>query len=235
MLKMFKAVAGFTLAEVLITLAIIGVVAALTIPALMANAAKGQYVTALKKNYSAFSQAYKLILNDNGGDPTFTGDNDIITQFATKMNFIKKCDDAAGAAPCWYTDHPKTLNKVDDPIFYDDLVGQSWTGGGILQDGTIIGTFSYDPDCNSNQGDGPLQNVCGVIYVDVNGAKKPNIVGRDLFSFYITKTGLVPEGSNNGLASDGNGSVASCDADSGTYEASIGCTAKVIDESTMDY
>jgi len=42
---------GFTLAEVLITLGIIGVVASLTIPTLMANYQKVQYVTGLKRAY----------------------------------------------------------------------------------------------------------------------------------------------------------------------------------------
>ena len=48
---------GFTLAEVLITLGIIGVVAALTMPTLMSNYRKHQTVTQLKKAYSEISQA----------------------------------------------------------------------------------------------------------------------------------------------------------------------------------
>ncbi|MBP7212243.1 prepilin-type N-terminal cleavage/methylation domain-containing protein, partial [bacterium] len=47
---------AFTLAEVLITLGIIGIVAALTIPTLMNKSQKQQTVTALKKSYSTFSQ-----------------------------------------------------------------------------------------------------------------------------------------------------------------------------------
>ena len=43
---------GFTLAEVLITLGIIGVVAAMTIPTLMAKFEKQQYVTQLKETYT---------------------------------------------------------------------------------------------------------------------------------------------------------------------------------------
>ena len=48
---------GFTLAEVLITLTIIGVVAVLTLPALMANTAEQQARTALKKMTNTFTQA----------------------------------------------------------------------------------------------------------------------------------------------------------------------------------
>lgn len=59
---------GFTLAEVLITLAIIGVVAALTIPTLMANYQKTQYVAQLKQVYSQLSQNIKLLMVDENVD-----------------------------------------------------------------------------------------------------------------------------------------------------------------------
>src|SRR5574344_1882726 len=58
--------AAFTLAEVLITLGIIGVVAALTIPTLVNNYQEKASVTKLKKLYSIVSQAVKLAEVDNG-------------------------------------------------------------------------------------------------------------------------------------------------------------------------
>ena len=51
---------GFTLAEVLITLGIIGVVAAMTMPTLMNQTQGAQYKTAYKKALSALSQAVTL-------------------------------------------------------------------------------------------------------------------------------------------------------------------------------
>ena len=58
--------AAFTLAEVLITLGIIGVVAAMTMPSLIQNYQEKATVTKLKKCYSLVSQAYVSILNDEG-------------------------------------------------------------------------------------------------------------------------------------------------------------------------
>ena len=52
---------AFTLAEVLITLSIIGVVAAMTVPTLMSNTSNQQHVTALKKAYSTLSNAMKMM------------------------------------------------------------------------------------------------------------------------------------------------------------------------------
>ena len=58
--------AAFTLAEVLITLAIIGVVAALTIPTLVQKYKERETVTRVKEFYSVFSQAYQLAILEHG-------------------------------------------------------------------------------------------------------------------------------------------------------------------------
>ncbi len=57
---------GFTLAEVLITLGIIGVVVALTMPTLIANYQKHVALNKLKQTYSILYQAIELSENDNG-------------------------------------------------------------------------------------------------------------------------------------------------------------------------
>lgn len=57
---------AFTLAEVLITLGIIGVVAAMTMPALIANHQKNVTLTQLQKAYSEISQALKMAETENG-------------------------------------------------------------------------------------------------------------------------------------------------------------------------
>ena len=57
---------GFTLAEVLITLAIIGVVAALTIPTLISKYQEKQVVSSLTKIYSTLSQAYQMMQAEYG-------------------------------------------------------------------------------------------------------------------------------------------------------------------------
>ena len=69
-----KTMTGFTLAEVLITLGIIGVVAALTIPALIANHKKTAVETRLKKFYSVMNQAITQSELENGDKSTWNID-----------------------------------------------------------------------------------------------------------------------------------------------------------------
>ena len=66
MLHHHKNKKGFTLAEVLITLGIIGVVAALTIPALISNYRKSVVETRLKRSYSVLANAMLFAVKDNG-------------------------------------------------------------------------------------------------------------------------------------------------------------------------
>src|SRR5690349_15587424 len=62
---------GFTLAEVLITLTIIGIIASLTIPALMNNIQDQQFKLAFKKAYVDASQAWAIAVAQKPG--TYTG------------------------------------------------------------------------------------------------------------------------------------------------------------------
>lgn len=67
---------GFTLAEVLVTLMIIGVIAAMTIPSLMQNTQQQEFKAAYKKAVSMLNQAVSLNYALDGEDATnFTGEN----------------------------------------------------------------------------------------------------------------------------------------------------------------
>ena len=83
---------GFTLAEVLITLGIIGVVAAMTMPTLMSSTQGAQYKAAYKKALSALSQAVTLnvALDEwNFADATGSGDYTIANMLTNRMNVVR--------------------------------------------------------------------------------------------------------------------------------------------------
>jgi len=241
--KKYKKLIAFTLAEVLITLLIIGVIASLVIPALINDTQKAEYVTTLKKESAVLQQAFKLLALDAGGtilnNPNFNCSGSLcgttisanaMNDFATKINVVKNCGNGQG---CWYTLPRKYLGgDIANQNFDSNYDGK--LGKAILADGTMMLVYINNLNCtdNTSYGSPPVSSplyhsICGEIGIDVNGAKGPNQVGRDFFGFYITKTGIYPHGTYN----DGR----SCDIGSSSFSTSDGCTAKVLSDGAMNY
>ena len=78
---------GFTLAEILIALIVIGVIAAITVPTLIQNTQKQEYVSALKKAYSTLSQATQQIIAEEGSPK---GEDSWLTNADDLYNMYKK-------------------------------------------------------------------------------------------------------------------------------------------------
>ena len=187
----YKNKKGFTLAEVLITLGIIGVVAAITMPAVIENTAKQQVIEKLKKAYTTISQGLIMAQADHG--PIEFWPSSISTNIVDHFNtywkpYYKNAHICKRAISCGY--------KSDSP--WRNL------GGGILgwpiistnnnssilfalSDGTIVFMPGRDPADSGNY---------SYFFVDVNGAKMPNILGKDVFIFVIKEStrNLLPYG-----------------------------------------
>ena len=188
---------GFTLAEVLITLGIIGVVAALTIPTLVKNYQKTQYVTGLKKAYTTFNQALKQMSIENNcvDDLKCTGifatgtsnpHNVLGTALVKYFNVAKDCKTGTDQG-CM----PATSNYSYDGSGTSDTTLDS-TGAYkfITIDGTAYWITNSANDCDtpsySTGRTGNVAQTCGQVIIDVNGLKPPNFEGRDIFRFFIT-------------------------------------------------
>ena len=168
--------AAFTLAEVLITLGIIGVVAAMTIPTLVNSYAKKQTVVKLKNIYSVISNASKMSEVMNGSMNTW--DFSLATDSGIET-FVRK----------YYVPYLKVeaiYNYYDFADNYNytltNLFGRSIEMGRVvllLADGTII-AFN-----RASYGDVNNKNAYIWLYADINGLTGPNKVGRDVFVFDI--------------------------------------------------
>lgn len=123
---------GFTLAEVLITLGIIGVVAAMTIPTLMAQHKKTVLVSRLKKVYSTVSNAIVTSQSENG----FVKEWDLGTEYS-KANLKRVVD-------TYFLPYFKVIKVVESKT--DN--GSYATYGFVLSDGTTL-LFSLDGSSNS--------------------------------------------------------------------------------------
>ncbi len=192
----FSQKAAFTLAEVLITLGIIGVVAAMTMPSLIQKYQEKATVTALKKFYSAIQQAYQFAVAEYGTPDSWVFSNSdsevFISYIAPHMKFTKICTTGEKCHPSddlYERNGTKTNNAVFNPISK-----QRWAAQ--LADGMIIGTYAYSDNCALVRGTSKqLANICGEYMVDINGGKKPNQYGKDVFIFNLTKYGIIPMGS----------------------------------------
>jgi len=192
---------AFTLAEVLITLTIIGVVAAMTIPTLMKNVQNQQYVTSLKKAYTTTNQALQQMALDYGcsGDLKCTGlfastGTSHLTLGTALVKYFKVTKD------CTNQNNQGCLSDVTN-YYYDG----SYTGASpanpdydalysaykfITADGMSFYIFNYMNNCDtptwSTGRTGNMTQTCGIVLIDVNGLKKPNTLGRDTFYFFIS-------------------------------------------------
>ncbi len=171
--------AAFTLAEVLITLGIIGIVAAMTIPSLIANYQKKQTVSQLKKAYSTFAQALVLSQYENGNssdwDVTEAGSSydDNLSYFEKYWKpYLKVIKVCKTMSECGYdiTGYA-SLSDRNNYKYY----GLFSVPGFIYGDGTYAYIRPYGFN-NTN-----LQ----LLSIDLNGAKRPNVIGRDVFQFEI--------------------------------------------------
>ena len=235
---------GFTLAEVLITLTIIGVIAALTIPAVVKSTQNAEITSKVKKYQSLLNQAVAMYASDNGceGNLAACGAFDGTNQKAwnaLKVSFklIKDCGAFAG---CWAPGVTYKLLKGDNHVMLDGAYSK-----GILSDGASIMIIDIDTDTNctadrSQTDQTPLLNTCAQFVIDVNGYKGPNQYGRDTFFWWITRSGIVyPKGStDDSLFSDPTGTPY-CDPDVAGDQYSEGsgqgCAARVLKENTVTY
>jgi prepilin-type N-terminal cleavage/methylation domain-containing protein len=184
---------GFTLAEVLITLSIIGIVAALTISPLVTNFQETEYKAKWKKTYSTMANSYNLFLMENGGSAMGlfrSGQDDAVKYLKNYLPYAKECEWFVNNSQCW---HPaNSVNHLNDPT----RGGKPIASGFIMKDGTYIGIINENTNC-------ALQaNACSQLSVDVNGLKGPNTWGKDIFGIFLLKDRILPWGPPNGYWED---------------------------------
>lgn len=181
-------VRAFTLSEVLITLGIIGVIGAMTIPPLINKTNEAELRASWKKNFSNISNATNLLIQENGGSlkNLFTDSNDIKNAYKPYLKYIKECDEGSSLGTCWHNnDIVKYLSGGTMPDSTD-------TASLILQDGSLLRFVFTSLDCSSASGN--LTGRCGVGNIDVNGFKPPNTRGKDIFIFHILYNAIKPYG-----------------------------------------
>ena len=186
---------AFTLSEVLIALVIIGVIAAMTVPIMIAHYQKEETVSKVKKVYSTLNQTTYKAIADYGPVTDWEMQNgqtrDTAKFFADRylipyLNILKICEnntdkeckfdkDCLNGEVCRFSD----TNDSKSYRFY-------------LADGTYI-NVSAAVNLNSTG-----HRKRAAIFFDINGNKGPNKVGRDIFALeYFIETLKYPDDNGN--------------------------------------
>ena len=193
---------GFTLADVLITLGIIGVVAAMTIPNLITNYQKHVTVTKLQKAISVLNQAYKMSF-DEVGEPSLSesfamGGQEYFNKYWSP--YIKSSIFCTTYQQCGY----KSLapfKRVTGKSIGTAVVSINERATFYKPDGFLYILFTA-----GGNDKGETIEIHHLI-VDINGAEGPNKIGRDVF--YLTRVnkdgaGIQPYWYNSGSATIDN-------------------------------
>ena len=212
---------AFTLAEVLITLGIIGVVSAMTLPALVNQTRGKELETGLKKAYSVIQNAVNQMNYDEGqvvNAANYGDTGNFMEVFKKYFKLSKDC----GKSSCESQEilENEQLGSINYKSYTNIPIGT-----GFLDDGqtvTIDGMFFMIE--NNPQSD---KNWL-FISVDVNGIhKKPNRWGHDLFTFQILDNGkLAPMGAQDTVYRDDK----YCSNREKSNISGIGCTYKALTE-----
>lgn len=179
---------GFTLAEVLIVVGIVGIVAEITIPTIIQDTKVAQMKAGAKTAYTILSQASTMAATANGGSLvnicSNVYDNVCMKNYMAVNLLVKKdCGGTAGANSsntpvtngCW-----KTVNNLVGGANgeYENYAGL------ILQNGMLVDYRAHHADCT-------VEPTCGWVAVDVNGLALPNRQGVDTFFFNIAPNGSL--------------------------------------------
>lgn len=213
---------AFTLAEVLITLAVIGVVAALTLPNVLANFRERTYIASLQKAYNQMSNAiaqYMAVENLDNLAQSDLRDSSGRDKFLYKYFKVQK--DCGSSMNGCFSNSYYDVNRYTTYSFNYPGDQNGWLMGGdykcVVIDtgaGICLSTAQYD---------GTVK-----VTLDTNGSANPNINGRDFFQFFISADGRV--GSTNNTGDYVGVGYSYCSG------ISYGCLSKIISDGwTMKY
>ena len=232
---------AFTLAEVLVTLGIIGVVSAMTVPTLMQNYQRQSYVTQLHKVYNEVQQASLRYMTDKNAinlrEAGLVTQAEIANFTHTYFKVVSDCGHTV-SAPCF----PTSYRSQSGTEAATNNASWGAASSVVLASGASI-IIDY-PNVYTKTVTGVTSHY-GHMLIDINGPKGPNIGGRDMFyaEFYddgsIDVAGATPECKANGVC-DGDSLTAIRDAlynssCSSTWQGQ-GCLGKIINDGwTMTY
>lgn len=156
---------GFTLAELLVTLGIVGVIAAITLPSLFNNATDAKIGPSLAKAVSVFDQANKALLEEN--------------EVEAVTDIIEGIDTKEGIDEYW-------MKLSDYMIFKGGESSEKYSEEGFSYFIDFNSGIMVTADANPH-----LQVINESVVIDINGKNPPNELGVDQFYFKLMNDGSL--------------------------------------------
>ncbi len=182
---------AFTLAEVLLTLGIIGIVAAMILPGIIQDYREKETVTRVKKFYSVFSQAYTQAVLENGTIDTW-GLTDAELYEDEDGNSIHTQESIENYDKFFDVIEPY-LKNITRTQLNDD--SDKRTRGYVMPDGnSIIAMWLKPSNCTSDD------SYCGDFYLSTDGkyfSNNKEKLNQQTFAFIIRKHRIDPLGTDN--------------------------------------
>lgn len=250
--KFFK---GFSIAEILIALLVIGIVAVITLP-ILRNYQKQEFYSAFKKEYNSFSNATKLMATINNGSLWDSSSINLTTRSKSMRDEYAKylsaidLDTIGNIFNYTFTAYDARNGTIDVKNGNTSTGDSYWVGffmptssyAMILKDGAFA-SFASTPNCSAIGGDwgenqSPITHYyCGYIVIDVNGATPPNRFGVDIYSLWVTQ----PAGDEQYRVDPGNAWSSQggmCGYTNGAYSwwlYGFGCGQYVLQNKTLPF
>ena len=190
---------AFTLAEVLITLAIIGIVAALTIPTLVQNYQTKAWNTASQVFQRKLGEALR-VMNVQGTLAGYTTTEAFVDELSKHIKITRICDND-DITTCFsdtvtWGDEEVDMSKVKKAKNFGQNDWDTNTVAVQFANG-VNGIIAYNPSCRQNQfsndvitvGETGIGTTCLAILYDVDGFKNPNTKDKDLKNLNVTSLG----------------------------------------------
>ena len=190
---------GFTLAEVLITLAIIGIVAALTIPTLVANYQERSWGTASQVFQRKLGEALR-VMNVQGTLAGYTTTEAFVNELSKHIKITRICENdeitTCFADTVTWGDEEVDMTKIKNAKNFGQEDWDTNTVGVQFANG-VNGIIAYNPDCRQNQfsndvitfDETGIGTDCLAILYDVDGFKNPNTEQQDLRGLNVLSLG----------------------------------------------
>lgn len=212
----YRLIKGFTVAELMIAMTVVGIISAITIPAVIGNYQKKTFVTMLQKNYSELSQNLAIMSTEK-----------------YQKSFYKSLLGTQNNA-----------EKFFDNYYIHTDVDSFATSYGALNGGTENFTCSGTNATLKSGAAMCIINATATtpatVYLDVNGKDNPNMGGRDMFTLYIyddysiDDKDITPDKISNGTAETARNTLFTQSCKSS--KLGEGCFGKILNDNwRMEY